>query len=159
MLNNLWNVVEKIIRAVIGGILKIFGKNLTEQQWQAFMQFVKFCIVGISNTAISLAIYYIFVLVNKELYILGNVCGFIVSVLNSYFWNSRFVFKKRDEKGKTLVKTFLAYGTNLLVGTGMLYLLINALKLSEYIAPLINLVVTIPLNFVLNKFWVMKNNS
>lgn len=156
MLKRLWNVFEKVIKAVVGGALKIFGKTLSEQQWQAFMQFVKFCIVGVSNTAISLAVYYIFIVINKELYILGNAVGFVVSVLNSYFWNSRFVFKKQDERGKTVVKTFIAYGTNLVLGSVLLYLFVDVLHISEFIAPLINLIITIPLNFVLNKFWVMK---
>ncbi len=82
--------------------------------------------------------------------------GFVVSVLNSYFWNSRFVFKKQDEKTKTIIKTFLAYGTNLAIGTGLLYVLVDVLSLSEYVAPILNLIVTIPLNYILNKFWVMK---
>lgn len=156
MLKKLWNIFEKIVRAVVGGVLKVFGKTLTERQWQTFMQFVKFCLVGVSNTAISLAIYYIFIAINKNLYILGNAVGFVVSVLNSYFWNSRFVFKKQDEKSKTVIKTFIAYGTNLILGSLLLYLFIDVLHISEFVAPLINLIVTVPLNFVLNKFWVMK---
>ena len=129
---------------------------MTEEQEKGFMQFVKFCLVGVSNTAISLIVYYIFVLINKELYIVGNAVGFVVSVLNSYFWNSKFVFKKEDEKAKTVVKTFVAYGTNLIIGTALLYLFVDICHLSEFIAPLINLIVTIPLNYILNKFWVMK---
>lgn len=156
MLKKLWNVFERVVKAVVVGALKVFGKALTEQQWQAFMQFVKFCLVGASNTVISLAVYYIFIAFNKEFYILGNAVGFVVSVLNSYFWNSRFVFKKQDEKGKTIVKTFIAYGTNLVLGSVLLYLFIDVLYISEYIAPLIGLIVTIPLNFMLNKFWIMK---
>ncbi len=155
-LNKLWELFERVVRAVAGSFLKLIGKELTEQQWQGFMQFVKFCLVGVSNTAISLIVYYIFVMISKELYIVGNAAGFVVSVLNSYFWNSNFVFKKKDERTKTIVKTFLAYGTNLVIGTGLLYLFVNIIGISEFIAPLLNLIITIPLNFVMNKFWVMK---
>lgn len=158
MLNKLWTLFEKFVKAIVGFLLKIIGKKLTEKQWQAFMQFVKFCLVGVSNTLISLVIYYIFIAVSSELYIIGNAVGFVVSVLNSYFWNSRFVFKKQDEKGKTIVKTFIAYGTNLVIGTLLLYVFVDILGLSELIAPSLNLIITIPLNFLLNKFWVMKSN-
>lgn len=76
--------------------------------------------------------------------------------MNSYFLNSKFVFKKQDEKAKTIIKTYLAYGTNLIIGTGLLYLFVDILHISELVAPLLNLIVTIPLNYVLNKFWVMR---
>lgn len=130
--------------------------HLSDEKWQGLIRFVKFCAVGVSNTAISLGIYYIFVAVKPELYLVGNIAGFVVSVLNSYFWNSRFVFKKTDQKAKTLLKTFVAYGSNLLIGSGLLYLLVDILGISEFIAPLCSLAVTIPLNYFINKNWAMK---
>lgn len=152
----LWDWFERVVKAVVGGFLKLFGKELSKEQWTAFMQFVKFSLVGVSNTLISFGIYCIFVVINKDLYLVGNAVGFVVSVLNSYIWNSRFVFKKQDERVKTIIKTFLAYGTNLLIGTALLYVFVDVLGISEFIAPILNLAVTIPLNFLLNKFWVMK---
>ena len=156
IVDKIWVFFERVLRCIVCFFLKLFKKELTEKQWSSFMQFVKFCVVGVSNTAISLAVYYIFILINPELYILGNAVGFVVSVLNSYFWNSTVVFKKTDEKLKTVIKTFVAYGTNLLLGTALLYLFVDVLSISELVAPLLNLLVTIPLNFILNKFWVMK---
>lgn len=155
-LSKVWNLFERVVRCVVGFFLRLIGKELSEEQWQGFMQFVKFCLVGVSNTAISLIVYYIFVLINRDLYIVGNAVGFVVSVLNSYFWNSRFVFDKQDEKAKTIIKTFAAYGTNLAIGTALLYLFVDVWGLSEFLAPVLNLIVTVPLNYILNKFWVMK---
>lgn len=155
-MTRLWNWFERILRAIVGGLLKLFKTEPTEKQWAAFMQFVKFCLVGVSNTLISFGIYCVFVLINKKLYLVGNAVGFVVSVLNSYILNSKYVFKKRDERVKTIAKTFTAYGTNLLIGTVLLYLFVDVMRLSEFIAPILNLAVTVPLNFLLNKFWVMK---
>ena len=152
----LWNSFERVLRWLCRGVLRLFGKELTDEQWEGFLQFVKFCLVGLSNTAISLLVYYIFVLINPRWYLVGNAAGFVVSVLNSYFWNSRFVFKKQDERAKTIVKTFLAYGTNLLIGTVLLWLFVDILGLSEFVAPLLQLVITVPLNYLLNKCCVMK---
>lgn len=159
MLRKAWKIFEYFILQTVGFIFKIIGKELTEEQSQTFIQFVKFCLVGVFNTTISLVTYYIFIAINKDMYILGNAVGFVVSVLNAYFWNSRFVFKKQEEKGRTVVKTFLAYGTNLVLGSVLLYLFIDVLHISEFIAPLIGLLITIPLNFLLNKFWVMKKKG
>lgn len=152
----LGEIFEKTVVGVASFFLKLVGKELSDDGKKGLMQFVKFCLVGVSNTAISLIVYYVFVLINNDLYIIGNAVGFVVSVLNSYFWNSKFVFKKEDERTKTIVKTFLAYGTNLIIGTLLLYLFVEICSISEFIAPLLNLVITIPLNYLLNKFWVMK---
>lgn len=130
--------------------------NISDKQWQELIRFIKFCFVGVSNTAISLGIYYIFIVFDPKLYIIGNIVGFVVSVLNSYFWNSRFVFKKTDEKAKTLFKTFAAYGSNLFIGTAILYIFVDVIKISEFIAPLLGLLITVPLNYFINKNWAMK---
>jgi putative flippase GtrA len=120
-------------------------------------QFTKFGIVGLSNTLISLCIYYIFILINKDLYLVGNSIGFVVSVINSYYWNNRFVFKSEDRNHiKALSKTFLSYGITFVIGTVLLIIIVQVLVIPETIAPLFILIITVPLNFVLNKFWAFK---
>lgn len=156
VLNKLWELFEKIVGAVVKAVFKMAGRRLTDEQLVKILQFAKFCLVGLSNTAISFVVYYIFLFIDRDLYIIGNAAGFIVSVLNSYFWNSRFVFNKRSEKGKTILKTFVAYSTNLILGTVLLYLMVDIIGISEYIAPFFNLIITVPLNYLLNKKWVMK---
>lgn len=124
------------------------------------IQFIKFGIVGVSNTFISLFIYYIFLWINKDLYMVGNIAGFIVSVSNSFFWNNRYVFRS-DSHGvwetlKKLLRTYVSYGSTFLLSSAMLFIEIDILKLSEVISPIINLMITVPLNFIINKFWTFK---
>lgn len=120
-------------------------------------QFIKFGIVGISNTIISLTIYYLFIWISDSLYIVGNTAGFIVSVINAYFWNKKFVFQKQYKgNAKPLLRTFISYGSTFLVSTVLLFFWVGYLGISETIAPIINLLITIPLNFLLNKFWTFK---
>lgn len=120
-------------------------------------QFIKFGIVGILNTLIGLGIYYIFIYIDVSLYIAGNTVGFIAGVLNSYYWNNKYVFSKSEEGHLgPLMRTFAAYGGTFLLGTALLFIMVQYLHISEWIAPLINLAVTIPLNFLLNKFWAFK---
>lgn len=120
-------------------------------------QFTKFGLVGVSNTAISLAIYYAFIVINPALYIVGNTFGFVVSVLNAYYWNNKYVFQKSEQGHlKTIIKTFIAYGSTFAVGSVLLYVMVEILGISRYLAPLINLLMTIPLNFLINKFWAFK---
>ncbi len=153
----LWHLFSDLLFKVCARCMRLAGKELTEEQFQPFLQFVKFGIVGVSNTLISLAVYYAVILgFGERWYLAGNVLGFVVSVLNSYYWNSNYVFKMQEDRLRTLLRTFAAYGTNLLLGSFLLWLFVKHLHISPYLAPIFCLILTIPLNFALNKFWVMK---
>ena len=121
------------------------------------VQFIKFGIVGASNTAISLAIYYAFIWIDSDLYMLGNAVGFVISVANAFFWSRRYVFKdSRESFWNTLLKSYLAYGGSFLLAAGLLYVQVEWLGVSKLIAPIVNLLVTVPLNFIVNKFWTFR---
>lgn len=88
--------------------------------------------------------------------------GFIVSTLNAYFMNSRFVFHtentdKRDVK--VLIKTYAMYMVLLGFSTSMLYVLVEVLSVNGKIASIFSLMVTIPFNFIVSKLWVYKKKG
>ena len=134
-------------------LLLMFG-ILDRKDFLSFViQFIKFGIVGVSNTLISLAVYYFLIYLGIN-YLLACSIGFVVSVANAYYWNSRYVFKKSDKnKIRTLLKTYSSYGITFFLSLGLMFLMVDILGISEYIAPLVNLCITIPINFLLNKFW------
>lgn len=124
------------------------------------LQFLKFGLVGFSNTIISYGIYLLGIAVGIH-YLVASVMGFIVSIINAFYWNNRYVFKKDNgEKRnlwKTFCKTFLAYaGTGLVLNNILLIVQINVLGWPEKTAPIVNLIITIPLNFILNKVWAFR---
>lgn len=127
---------------------------------QMLFQFIKFGIVGLSNTIISYGMYALLTFLGVY-YVIANIIAFVLSVLNSFFWNSRYVFKKNDGENRnswwTLAKTFLAYGsTGLLLSNVLLFLLVEKSEINKYYAPILILFITIPLNFVINKFWAFR---
>ena len=87
----------------------------------------------------------------------GNAVAFFITVAISYVLNNIFTFKgegKAEWSFKNLIKVYISYGlTGLLLNTFLLMLWIDWLGINENIAPIINLFFTIPLNFLLNKFW------
>jgi len=135
--------------------LKLFqDKNLTS----LILQFIKFGIVGLSNTAISYIIYFLLVYFDLH-YLIASIIAFFISVLNSFFWNNKYVFKKEAGQkrniAKSLVKTYVSYAfTGLFLQNVLLFVFIEFIKISKYIAPFFGLIITIPLNFVLNKLWI-----
>ena len=162
-------ILDEYIRKIAVWLLRINKKEPDEKTVDTLVQFIKFGIVGASNTLIS---YGLNVLVLRILqpyhlswdYVAGNVVAFILSVLWSFYWNNKYVFTKNDGESrnvwKTLLKTYIAYGFTGIVLTNVLsWVWIDLLGISKYVAPLINLVISIPLNFLINKLWAFKSES
>lgn len=127
-----------------------------------FSQFIKFGLVGISNTLISTFIAFTVVYLLGEtstIAILGNFCGFIVSVTNSFYWNNKYVFKNKTEKSESFIffKVIISYSFSLILSSLLIYFLIDQLFINPYIALISRLIVIVPLNFLLNKFWAYKD--
>lgn len=165
-----WNWCIGIIRYVMGIIFKVMGKELTDDAFEAILQFVKFGIVGLSNTVISYVIYVISLVIMKNInfapkynYLIAQVIAFVLSVLWSFYWNNKMVFVLEEGKErsiwKALVKTFISYSfTGLFLNSILLILWVNMLGISEFIAPIINLLISVPLNFLINKFWAFRQD-
>jgi putative flippase GtrA len=124
------------------------------------IQFFKFGIVGFFNTVISYIIYSVLIYIGLH-YLIASIIAFIISVLNSFFWNNKYVFKKNDDQKRnvfhSLIKTYISYAfTGLILQNLFLFIFIGILHTSKYLAPLFGLVITIPLNFILNKLWAFK---
>ena len=134
------------------------SQNEKLREW--LTQFVKFGLVGAVNTLLSLGINYLFIWIDPSLYLWGNFAGWVVSVLNAFYWNNRFVFQKsaatRKELWLRLGKSYVSYGASFLLSTLLMWLEVQVLGLSEWLSPIVTLVITIPLNFVVNKLWTFR---
>ena len=121
------------------------------------VQFFKFGIIGAINTVAFLAIYYGLLFLGVH-YIFAYAIGFVITVLSAFFLNRKYVFKPDESKSKVkqLVKVFTVYFSTLLLGIGLLSLQVEIIGISEVIAPILNLLVTIPINFILNKYWAFR---
>lgn len=133
--------------------------------WNSYKQFVLFCIVGVSNTIVSLVVSFIllkiFKSVNLSLVIAGasvaaglsSIIGDIVGAINSYILNSKFVFNNKNKQtGWKFIVGFIIYT----VLSAVLVMVINKLGVSEEYCKLIVTPVMIIENYLVNKFWVFK---
>jgi putative flippase GtrA len=82
--------------------------------------------------------------------------SWVVSVFNAFYWNNKYVFKNEAYWLKSLLKTYVSYGAAFLIGSALLYIFVDVCSVSKNIAPLLILIVSIPLNFFMNKFWTFK---
>ena len=154
---------------IIGYILrKILRLNISDEKMDTLMQFIKFGIVGLSNTVISYAIYVGVLLLfqkNKMIptidYLVAQVIAFILSVLWSFYWNNKYVFQKKDDEERnllqSLIKTYISYAfTGLFLNSILSLLWVEIVHIPKMVAPIINLLVSVPINFLMNKFWAFR---
>ncbi len=163
-----WHIVDNIINSILELLCRIFHKELSEEIRAAFTQFVKFGIIGVSNTFLSYFVYIIMLVIFRQTdlfencdYLAAQMIGFVLSVLWSFYWNNKIVFiedaKSKRTLWKTLMKTFAAYSfTGLFLNSILLILWVQILNISEYTAPIFNLLFIAILNFLINKFWAFK---
>lgn len=158
--------MDRRLQKFVKRVLVILHIDISDEKIAGLIQFFKFGVVGISNTIISyvLNVLVLFVMIPFEFswdFIVGNIVAFVLSVLWSFYWNNRFVFSLRDGEqrklGKALLKTYISYGfTGIMLSNFLSWIWISIFDISKYVAPLINLVISVPLNFVINKFWAFK---
>lgn len=145
---------------------KAFIEGLPEEKQEklkALMQFIKFGMVGGFNTILT------YVIVNVMFYLwgineqIGNMTAFVITVFISYMVNSRFVFSETAGEQsflKGLAKVYISYSiTGLFITGALLYLETKILKIPLYIGSFVNIFITVPINFVLNKFWAYKSKD
>lgn len=147
-------------------------------------QFLKFLGIGYLNALVYYLSYSLLVWLGVH-YIVSNAVGFVLSVISSFLLNGRLVFKEDGSKEKRVWwrVLFKVFATNFFTGLLLTSLLlkfwldiaglpkgmepasaaldqsgieISARKLAEYVAPVINLCITTPLNFFINKFWTYR---
>ena len=144
------------------------------------IQFIKFGLVGVSNTLISYAVEMLgyYVLFNSSTFpgtvsllagmgltvtgdqirvILVTALSFVISVTNAYYWNNRYVFgqgkKTAGEHVRAYLKTVACYALTGLILAPAAKVWLVGVGVPCWIASLSTLIITIPLNFLMNKFW------
>lgn len=154
---------------------------------KSFWQFIKFSLVGVSNTLISEGVYAVLIFFKLH-YLPASFIGFSLSTVNAYYWNNKYVFRKREEDEKRVwwrvfLKTYAAYFWGYLVNAALLVLWIDILAIGRLLAPLgswclekgfasldavfwgnllaaaLNLIITVPMNFVVNKYWAYRDKK
>ena len=120
------------------------------------MRFLKFGMVGVGNIVVYFLICYLLLWMDIN-YLLASAIAWSGSVLHAFFWNRRYVFSFHGVWWKALFKSYVSYSASFLVGLLLIFLLVEQVGISEMWAPWMTFVITVPLNYILNKFWAFRN--
>lgn len=122
----------------------------------SWFQFFKFGLVGALNTVIGLVSYYVFIIMGFH-YMIANVLSWLISVFNAFYWNNKYVFKNNLSWWRALIKTYISYGLSFVFSAVLLFIFVEYVGISEVVAPIATLTLTIPVNFFMNKYWTFKS--
>ena len=125
------------------------------------IKLIRFSIVGVGNTLVNWGIFFILNAFGVY-YIISNIIAYIIATINSYIWNSLWVFKYGQGLNiNTSVKFFILNLVGLTVNTTIMYILVDILNFNKFIALVIASVLVVIMNYTINKLWVFKeeNNS
>lgn len=135
------------------------------------IQFIKFAVVGVSNTAVDWIVYYLlinFVFLEISQKPIAKLISFLVAVINSYIWNTIWTFREEYQKtvsgkGNIIKKRgiiFMRFVVVSLFGWGINYLAfkltISRIPTPDIIALIVASGAAIIWNFFANKFWTYK---
>jgi putative flippase GtrA len=116
------------------------------------IRFLKFGTVGFFNTLITLGSYTFLVYTGMN-YLLANILGYGLGVINSYYWNKTWVFKDNSRKTAVFVKFLTVNLLTLAFNTSVLFLLVDQLGIHPVIANVFAVGTGLLLNYVLNYKW------
>ncbi len=127
--------------------------------YRFFERFIKFSIVGLINTAIYFAVYYL-LLYFKVHHLLANTAGYFAGSINGYLLSRFWVFKDTSDGSKqSVLKFYVVYGSSLLLSNGLVALFVDVMGISDKIAPILTICFTTPYNYFLQKIWTFREKK
>lgn len=122
------------------------------------LMFVRFSCVGVLNTVIDTAVFFLacdFFGLNE---IVSNIIAYMTSATNSYFLNSKFVYKEERFTPMQYLK-FLAGNTSVLIISSLSLMLFARFFKIKTLAKLITVPITVVLNFAFQRFVVFRKSA
>jgi putative flippase GtrA len=119
-------------------------------------QFVKFGIVGVSNTLLAFAVYTVLLKIFGVEYLLASGIGFAVGAVNGFLLNRRWTFREHVGDALTPVRWFVVQGCGLLVNLGLVYLFVHDAHLDKLVGQAFATAIVVVLTFVANRAWTFR---
>ncbi len=135
---------------------------------RTFIQLLKYGIIGVSNTLITLIVFYI---INTWMglgYAIANTIGYVLGLINSFVWNRTWVFRSGGnlwrEAGLFLLGFLICYGLQMGASQWLLSTPLHDIELSwlpmkntgENIIMCLSMVVYTLANYIYNRFVTFK---
>ncbi len=112
-------------------------------------EFSRFVVVGVINTLTYYSIYLVLHKLAGMPYLLAHILGFLISLNASFFLNSYVTYRVRPTLKKYLYFP-LTQVVNISVSTVLIYVFVEFVHLSSFIAPFGAVLFTVPITFIVS---------
>lgn len=123
------------------------------------VQFVKFGIVGVSNTALTLVVYTVLLKVFGVWYLAASGIGFVVGAVNGFLLNRRWTFSEHVGDALTPVRWGIVQTCGLGVDEGLLYLFVHNAQMDKLLAQVCATAVVTVSTFFVNRAWTFRAHA
>jgi putative flippase GtrA len=116
-------------------------------------QFLKYCVVGASNTLITLVTYLVLVAFGAD-YLLASALGYALGSINSYALNYHWTFElRRADHRRTLSRFAVVQGFGIGSNLGLIYLFVDDLAFAKAPAQFPVTLIVLAATFAMNRLW------
>ncbi|MCG9968237.1 GtrA family protein [Pelotomaculum terephthalicicum JT] len=123
------------------------------------IQFLRFCTVGVANTAVDFAAFFLLNLCGVP-YLLAQVLSYSAGVVNSYLLNRKWTFRVARKANLQEAASFIVVnGISLLVSSSLLAVLHDVNHLNLWLCKLTATAAGVIVNFMGNRLWVFAESQ
>ena len=120
------------------------------------VQFLKFGIVGVSNTLLFFATYTLLLKVFGVWYLAASAIGFAVGAVNGFLLNRKWTFKGHTGDALTPVRWTTVQACGLLVNLGLVFLFVHGLGMDKLLGQVPATAIVVVLTFAANRSWTFR---
>jgi len=121
-----------------------------------FVQFVKFGIVGVSNTLLAFAIYTVLLKVFGVWYLAASAIGFVVGAVNGFLLNRRWTFAGHVGDSLTPVRWGVVQSSGLALNLALLYLFVDGAGVEKLLGQAFATAIVTVITFLVNRAWTFR---
>jgi len=123
------------------------------------VQFIKFGVVGISNTLLTFAVYTLLLKAFGVWYLAASAIGFAAGTVNSFLLNRRWTFRGHVGDALTPVRWTVVQCSGLGLNEGLLYLFVHDARLDKLLAQAFATAVVTVTTFFANRAWTFRTHT
>jgi len=120
------------------------------------VQFVKFGIVGVSNTLLFLAVYTLLVEGLGVWYLAASAIGFVIGATNGFLLNRRWTFREHVGDALTPVRWGIVQGCGLLLNLALVAGCVEGLGMDELVGQAVAIAIVVVVTFAANRAWTFR---
>ena len=120
------------------------------------VQFVKFGIVGVSNTLIFFAVYTLLLKAFGVWYVAASGIGFAIGAINGFLWNRAWTFRGHVGDALTPVRWFVVQTSGLLLNLGLVFLFVDGVGMDKLSGQAVTIAIVTTVTFFVNRAWTFR---